>query len=72
MSGSTICQNGEILGTVTHVLVNDSTRGMGYLLEICWMRQNSAMNEQRLQALSKDILFFKTVGVCLDNVIMEK
>lgn len=33
MSGSPICQNGKIVGAVTHVLVNDPTRGYGILIE---------------------------------------
>lgn len=33
VSGSPICQNGKIVGAVTHVLVNDPTRGYGILIE---------------------------------------
>lgn len=33
MSGSPILQNGRIIGAVTHVLVNDSTRGYGISIE---------------------------------------
>ena len=33
MSGSPILQNGKIIGAVTHVLVNDSTRGYGISIE---------------------------------------
>lgn len=33
MSGSPILQNGRIVGAVTHVLVNDPTRGYGIFLE---------------------------------------
>ena len=33
MSGSPICQNGKIVGAVTHVLVNDSTTGYGIFIE---------------------------------------
>ena len=33
MSGSPILQDGRIVGAVTHVLVNDPTRGYGILLE---------------------------------------
>ncbi len=33
MSGSPIVQNGKIIGAVTHVLVNDSTRGYGIFIE---------------------------------------
>ncbi len=33
MSGSPILQNGKIVGAVTHVFVNDSTRGYGIFIE---------------------------------------
>lgn len=33
MSGSPICQNGKIVGAVTHVLVNDPTAGYGIFIE---------------------------------------
>lgn len=33
MSGSPILQDGRLVGAVTHVLVNDSTRGYGILIE---------------------------------------
>ena len=33
MSGSPIIQNGKIVGAVTHVFVNDPTRGYGIFVE---------------------------------------
>ena len=33
MSGSPIIQNGKLVGAVTHVLVNDSTKGYGIFIE---------------------------------------
>lgn len=33
VSGSPICQNGKIVGAVTHVLVNDPTMGYGIFIE---------------------------------------
>ena len=33
MSGSPILQNGRLVGAVTHVLVNDPSRGYGILAE---------------------------------------
>ena len=33
VSGSPILQNGKLIGAVTHVLVNDPTRGYGIFLE---------------------------------------
>ena len=38
MSGSPIIQNGKLIGAVTHVLVNDPTRGYGIIVE--WMLKN--------------------------------
>ena len=33
MSGSPIIQNGKLIGAVTHVFIQDSTRGYGILVE---------------------------------------
>ena len=33
MSGSPILQNGKIVGAVTHVMVNEPTKGYGILIE---------------------------------------
>ena len=33
LSGSPILQNGKLVGAVTHVLVNDPTRGYGIFIE---------------------------------------
>ena len=33
VSGSTIIQNGKLIGAVTHVLVEDSTKGYGIFAE---------------------------------------
>ena len=33
VSGSPIVQNGKLVGAITHVLVNDPTRGYGILIE---------------------------------------
>lgn len=33
MSGSPILQNGKLVGAVTHVFVNDPTRGYGVFIE---------------------------------------
>jgi stage IV sporulation protein B len=39
MSGSPIIQNGRLVGAITHVLVNDPTRGYGIFME--WMHQEA-------------------------------
>lgn len=41
MSGSPIIQNGKVIGAVTHVFVNDPTRGYGVLIE--WMLQEAGV-----------------------------
>ena len=33
MSGSPILQNGKLVGAVTHVLLNDPTKGYGIFIE---------------------------------------
>jgi hypothetical protein len=33
VSGSPIIQDGELVGTVTHVIINDPTRGYGIFIE---------------------------------------
>ena len=38
MSGSPIVQNGKLIGAITHVLVNDPTRGYGVYID--WMVNN--------------------------------
>ena len=38
MSGSPIVQNGKVVGAVTHVFVNDPTRGYGVYID--WMIDN--------------------------------
>lgn len=38
MSGSPIVQNGKLIGAVTHVFLNDATRGYGIYVD--WMLQN--------------------------------
>lgn len=35
MSGSPIIQNGKIIGAVTHVFVDDPTKGYGVFIEEC-------------------------------------
>ena len=47
MSGSPIIQNGKIVGAVTHVLVNDPSRGYGIFIEcmIKKMHENSEINK---------------------------
>lgn len=39
MSGSPLIQNGKLIGAVTHVFINDPTRGYAVFIE--WMLQQS-------------------------------
>ena len=43
MSGSPIIQNGKLIGAVTHVLVNDPTRGYGIFIENMLIAANVPM-----------------------------
>ena len=50
MSGSPIIQNGKIVGAVTHVFLNDPTRGYGIFAEN--MVEESGFNGTRVCAKS--------------------
>jgi len=47
MSGSPLIQNGKIIGAVTHVFINDPTRGYGCLIEWMLMESGGIKSEQR-------------------------
>ncbi|KJF28226.1 peptidase S55 [Clostridium aceticum] len=47
MSGSPIIQNGKIIGAVTHVLINDPTKGYGIFIE--WMIEQSGIFDKNLK-----------------------
>jgi stage IV sporulation protein B len=44
MSGSPIIQDGKIVGAVTHVLINDPTRGYGIFIE--WMLDEAEIQQE--------------------------
>ncbi len=46
MSGSPIIQNGKLIGAVTHVFVNDPTRGYGILAEWMLLETGILINEE--------------------------
>ncbi len=50
MSGSPIIQNGKLVGAVTHVFVNDPTKGYGVLAE--WMVQEMSRKNIKLSKAS--------------------
>ena len=51
MSGSPIIQDGKLIGSITHVLVNDPTRGFGISIE--WMLKEADIDfENRLKRAS--------------------
>ncbi|TCL57118.1 SpoIVB peptidase [Hydrogenispora ethanolica] len=50
MSGSPIIQNGKLVGAVTHVFVNDPTKGYGVLAE--WMVQEMSRKTKKMSKAS--------------------
>lgn len=44
MSGSPIIQNDKLIGAVTHVFINDPTRGYGIYID--WMTESAGLNKQ--------------------------
>ena len=46
VSGSPLIQNGKLIGAVTHVLVNDPTRGYGIFIENMLETANQVEEEQ--------------------------
>ncbi len=51
MSGSPILQNGKVIGAVTHVLVNDPTRGYGIFIESMIKNLGKSTNNALRQAM---------------------
>lgn len=58
MSGSPIIQEGKLIGAVTHVLVNDPTRGYGTFAE--WMAQEAYIRVQAAEARELRAAFCET------------
>jgi stage IV sporulation protein B len=52
MSGSPIVQNGKLVGAVTHVLVNDPTRGYAVFAQTMLETANQAADEQAMKDAS--------------------
>ena len=52
MSGSPIIQNGKLIGAVTHVLVDDPTKGYGIFAETMLESAQSVAEEQKLKDAS--------------------
>ena len=46
VSGSPVIQNGKLVGAVTHVFVNDPTRGYGIFIENMLETANQVAEEQ--------------------------
>ena len=68
VSGSPIIQNGKIVGAVTHVLVNDPTRGYGIF---------SSQGTHRISEGSEQWFFYKPKDetypfLCVTNVGVEQ
>lgn len=71
MSGSPIIQDGKLVGAVTHVLVNDPTRGYGVLSEM--MLEEAGLLPEQKREILQDImvLFLKTVHDMLCSKIYQ-
>jgi stage IV sporulation protein B len=52
MSGSPIIQDGKLVGAVTHVLVNDPTRGYGIFIENMLESANSVAEDNKQKEAS--------------------
>jgi stage IV sporulation protein B len=65
MSGSPIIQNGKLVGAVTHVLVNDPTRGYGIFIE-SMLKHMVIGNHQTLWDKTEDII--KMRGIAASNI----
>lgn len=52
MSGSPIIQNGKLIGAVTHVLINDPTRGYGVFIESMIQKSQGIFNNVKLPSAS--------------------
>lgn len=52
MSGSPIIQDGKLVGAVTHVLVNDPTRGYGIFIENMLEAANTVVEEHQIKDAS--------------------
>ncbi|GAW92306.1 SpoIVB peptidase [Calderihabitans maritimus] len=55
MSGSPIIQNGRLVGAVTHVFVNDPTRGYGIMAE--WMLRQTILKTRQISSLPGLFIF---------------
>ena len=52
MSGSPIIQNGKLIGAVTHVLVDDPTRGYGIFAENMLETAQGVVQEKKMKDAS--------------------
>ena len=52
MSGSPILQNGKLVGAVTHVLVDDPTKGYGIFAENMLETAQNVAEEKKLKEAS--------------------
>jgi stage IV sporulation protein B len=52
VSGSPIIQDGKLVGAVTHVLVNDPTRGYGIFIENMLEAANTVAEEHQMKDAS--------------------
>ncbi|MFZ5814088.1 MAG: SpoIVB peptidase [Bacillota bacterium] len=70
MSGSPIIQDGKIVGAVTHVFVNDPTRGYGVLIE--WMLQEAGLLKSNKSGTSLREVLLPGGLLCSGNVLVTR
>ena len=58
VSGSPLIQNGKLIGAVTHVLVNDPTRGYGIFIENMLETANQVAEEQAKKGRARGLTAF--------------
>ena len=55
MSGSPIIQDGKLVGAITHVLVNDPTRGYGIFIENMLEESQNLLLKAKLKSLRENV-----------------
>ncbi|NPV28554.1 MAG: SpoIVB peptidase [Firmicutes bacterium] len=67
MSGSPLIQNGRLIGAVTHVFINDPTRGYGVLIES--MLEEAGLLHFKTRQVTPGLLFWSLVNSTVKNIV---
>lgn len=70
MSGSPILQNGKLVGAVTHVFVNDPTRGYGIFIENMLAEAENIFANARLPSASEHFLSFVLFKKLSESILL--